>query len=384
MKYYFDHAATTPIYPEALKILHDNYQLNWCNPNSNNRKSKLIKSQIEECRKYFLNYFKANSDDHFLFTSSATESNNTIIQKINLADDSIVLYTSSDHPSVVQPLLYKAKNKKIKLIEYRILKNGLIDEVYFEQLIKNYSDKIKLVIFTEINNQSGVIQNIEKLAILIKEHTNAFIHIDAVQSFTKIKAFNIEYIDSVTISAHKIGGPCGIAGLLIKKKSFSTLLGPLLFGGGQENNLRSGTEAFPLIFSFRKATELAIFNLKEDFHNLNSLISNLKENLKIIIPKATFPFVNHSPYILCFLIPNISSDIILRHLEEFQIIISSTSACSSKIKNKSEVLTALNIPDHLQKNVLRISFSKNTSFESLEYLLKKFQQVWKDLNYLIK
>lgn len=384
MNFYYDHAATTPIYPEALKILQENYQFNWCNPSSNNRKSKLIKNEIEECRKYFLNYFKANLNDNFLFTSSATESNNTIIERINLSENSVVLYTSSDHPSIVQPLFYKAKNKKIQLIEYKVLKNGLIDESQFESLIREYSEKIELVIFSEINNQSGVIQNIETLSKLIKNQTKAFVHVDAVQSFTKIPTLKLDSIDSITISAHKIGGPCGIAGLFIKNKSYSKLNGPLLLGGGQELSLRSGTEAFPLIFSFKKATELNSLNLIESLNSKNFQITELKENLKKIIPKSQFPFENHSPYILTFLIPNISSDILLRHLEEFNIIISSTSACSSKIKSKNETLSALNIPLHLQKNVLRISLSKNTSNEDIDFLIKNFQEIWKELNFLLK
>ena len=175
-----------------------------------------------------------------------------------------------------------------------------------------------MVVLSHVNNQSGVVQPVEDFAQKLKKlNPNVKVHIDATQSFSKIN-FNLsgQGIDYVTISSHKLGGPKGIAGVFIKKGSN---IKPLMYGGGQEKNLRSSTQSYPLLSSFTRAVQEGMDSLESDFQRIKSLGEKIRENLKRNIPGVIFPFLNSeknrvSPYILTFVLPGFE-DIILRHME---------------------------------------------------------------------
>ncbi|RPJ70128.1 MAG: aminotransferase class V-fold PLP-dependent enzyme, partial [Alphaproteobacteria bacterium] len=190
-----------------------------------------------------------------------------------------------------------------------------------------------------------------------------------------------ETVDSVSITAHKIGGPKGIAGLFLKNNH---KVKPLLLGGGQEGGFRSSTQAYPLIIAFAEASKISLAKYEKSLVRISKIKEVAQDSLSKIIPQSRYPFENSSPYILTFIIPGIPSDVLLRHLETRGFYLSSTSACSSKQKGLNPTFSALNIPEKFHKNVIRLSFSHDTSIESLNDLLKAFTDVWNDLKFLTK
>lgn len=374
--YYFDYAASTPLYTEVLATLQQSLINDFANPSSKHLLGHELTEKIEIFRRQFLESLNAASDDHFYFTSSATESNNTVLQGLTLNEGDTIIYSKSDHPSMVEPIEFIAAEKKCVLKEIPLNSDGTINLEEFSILL---DASVKLVALTHVNNQSGVIFDILLLSNLIKVKSKAFIHVDAVQSFGKIAVSLNSAIDSLSFSAHKLGGPKGIAGLFLKKNH---ALRPLLLGGGQEQGFRSGTEAFPLIAAFHQAMKISTANIELEYKITAEFKNKIKEALLTAIPEMLVPFNNTSPYIFSFIIPGISSDILLRHLEMKEVYISSTSACSSKIVGTNPSLSALLIPEHLHKNFLRISFSQMTNEQEVEMLIQEFKKVWSSLKHL--
>ncbi|MBC7537752.1 MAG: aminotransferase class V-fold PLP-dependent enzyme [Bacteriovorax sp.] len=375
---YFDHAATTFIYPEVLDLLNKSFKDDYANPNSQHLFGANLLKKIDAARSYFLEALKANKDDMFVFTSSATESNNTVVRGLDFKEGDVIYYSKADHPSLVEPIEKMAILKKLKLKMIPFNKNGFIN---IEEFKKCLEEDIKLVALTHVNNQSGVINDIGFLSKLVKENTSAHVHIDAAQSFSKITFDVFDNIDSVSITSHKVGGPKGIAGLFLKKNH---KVSPLLMGGGQEGGFRSSTQAYPLIIAFEAASKISFSKCDESILRLCKIREIVEGFLTNLIPQIKFPFENTSPYILTFILPGISSDVILRHLESRSFCLSSTSACSSKIKGFNPTLAALNIPEIFHKNVLRLSFSHDTCIDSVNLLLEAFGEVWNDLKFLTK
>jgi cysteine desulfurase len=249
---------------------------------------------------------------------------------------------------------------------------------YYVTGLGNWTDKLTAFKIGDFNNVAK--DNIYRY-LLKKYSPKAHVHIDAVQAFGKIKTLVSLDINSMTITSHKTGGPKGIAGLYLKKNH---LVKPLLLGGGQQEGFRSSTENYPLIAGFVEASKLSLLRRESRFNEISEYKEKLISQIKLMIPKAQFIFKDTSPYIFSFLLPGISSDIILRHLERKNIYIGSTSACSSRIKGQNPTLDALLIPLNLQKSILRISLGPSTNLEEVEHFIKEFSGTWQEISYLLK
>ncbi|MEA9356198.1 cysteine desulfurase family protein [Bacteriovorax sp. PP10] len=371
---YFDHAASTFLYPEVLDQLQSSLKEDFANPSAQHILGHDLTEKISFYREEFLKTLGAFKNDFFIFTSSATESNNTVIKGITFGERDSILYCRADHPSVTAPV----ESTGVLLKEILLNNDGVINVESFEALLDS---SVKLVILSHVNNQNGVIQDIELLARIVKEKSGAHVHIDAVQSFGKIPFKLSPAIDSISVTSHKIGGPKGVAGLYLKN---GHNVKPLLLGGGQEHGLRSSTESFPLIKAFHQAMKIAI----KEFNFSSQKISGLSEVIKLqllrSIPTIQMPFQVTSPYIVSFILPGISSDIILRHLEMRDVFISSTSACSSKQTGVNPTLSAMHISERFHKNFLRISLGPKTTEEEVKILLKEFVDVWGSVKHMQK
>jgi len=377
---YLDYAASTPIRPGALKVLETSMREDFVNPSSAHKLGKGLQRRIEDCRETFLGFLGAVGNDRLIFNSSATEANNTVIAGIDLKANDTVIMSSADHPSVTGPV-DQLKKKGVRVKELPLQTNGCQDEEGFLQLLDG---SVKLVILTHVNNQSGTIIDVCRLSRQIKTaNPDVHIHVDAAQSFGKIP-FSLKEgnINSLCIASHKIGGPKGIAGLYLHAK---TQLLPLLYGGGQENGLRASTQAAPLIFSFHEAAREAVETIEASMAHVTKLNQLARRHLTGKLEILRFPFSSAvSPYILTFILPGISSDIILRHLEQKGIMISSSSACSSKLKGDNPVFTALHIPLNDHKFVLRASFSHETTEEDIIRFCDTLAAIYDDLKRYIK
>ncbi|MCK5883517.1 MAG: aminotransferase class V-fold PLP-dependent enzyme [Bacteriovoracaceae bacterium] len=373
---YFDHAASTPLNTAGLEVLKKSLEVDFANPSAAHKLGKVLLKRIEAARKTFLELLRATEYD-FIFTSSATESNNTVIKGLELFIEDSVIASTGDHPSLSGPI---ASLKDFSLTELPLLVSGEVDYSALEKLDLS---SITLLAIAHVNNHTGNIQDVERISQIIKSRSpKAHVHVDGVQSFGKIP-FSLKgsAIDSYSISGHKIGASKGISGLYLKK---GIALSSLLCGGGHEGGRRSSTLFAPLIFGF-EATALDVFNKLEDHYDLvEAYYQKVKSSIERELPSIKFPFENVSPYILTFVVPKISSDIVMRHLERDDVFVASSSACSSKVKGFSPVYQALKLPVEEHKNVLRISFSYTQTENELNQFVDKFTQCLSSLKFLIK
>ncbi|MDC0253629.1 aminotransferase class V-fold PLP-dependent enzyme [Bacteriovoracales bacterium] len=378
---YLDNAASQRIRKKALEVLNTGLMMHFANPSASHKVGRKLLKEIEAHRIFFINSIKGLKKYNFIFTSSATESNNMSILGFEFKEGDVVYISKSEHPSLIAPL-QKCEENGLVLKELPLNNSGGVDENKF---FGTLDSKTCFVVLSHINNQSGVIQPINRISQRIKEiNPKIKIHLDATQSFTKVPvSLENSLIDFMTISSHKLGGPKGIAGLFVRT---GIKIFPLLFGGGQEKALRSSTQSYPLISSFRSAAEEGINEIDKSLNSVGKISLKVREYLKKEIPNILFPFhfeENVSPYILTFIIPGISSDIILRHMEQEDIIFSSTSACSSKVKGSNPVFEALGIEDKFHKNVLRVSFSNETTLSEVDSFCEELCKCYKELSYLL-
>lgn len=355
---YLDHAASTPLLPQVYELLCRSLQADFANSSSPHALGKAIHKKIENSRKIFLDLLNTDREGEFVFTSSGTESNNMIINSLASNDADTVICSEAGHPSVT----VTSASQFQKVIPLYLDKAGVVD---IDRLVGSIDETVKLVILLHVNGQSGVIQPIKLICDTIKKkYPHLWVHVDASQSFSKIKIDVSEIqCDSLTLASHKVGGPKGIAGLYVR---YPKKITPILEGGGHELGLRSSTPASSLIEGFALAAKLQCAALVENNSHVESLRQRLVDKLSQALPDIRFPFLERSsPYILMAVLPGISSDILMRHLETQSIFISSTSACSSRVKGDNPVFKALGLAPELHKYVLRISFSAATTEEDM-------------------
>lgn len=377
---YFDHAASSPLCPEALETLQKTMREDFANPSAAHKWGKELNQKTQRIREGILETLKASKDSRLVFTGSASESNNSLIKGLGLKDGDRLLVSLGDHASLVNPSL-SLKEQGIEISELPLNSVG-VPEVSL--ISDELMEKVKLVLISSVNSQSGGLLCVETFA---KEFKSRFpkvhLHVDAVQSYGKFPLdLSQGNIDSASLSAHKMGGPKGVAALFVKK---TLSLEPLLHGGNQEADFRSSTIAYPLIASFYRAIEIAFSSLDENLEKARVLRALLVTGISKIDSKIEFPFDldQCSPYITSLLWNGISSDIVLRALEEKDIAVASTSACSSKIKGENPTMKALGLPVSKHKFVLRISIGKATSEEEVKEFLDIFKEVHSELKMFV-
>jgi cysteine desulfurase len=377
---YFDHAASSPLCPEALAVLHKTMEEDFANPSAAHKWGKELNQKTQRIREDILRRLGACKDSRLIFTGSASESNNSLIKGLGLKSGDKLLVSLGDHASLVNPSL-SLKEQEVEVCELPLNAVGvpmvpLIDD----ELMRG----VKLVLISSVNSQSGGLLKVESFAKELKiRFPEVHLHVDAVQSFAKFPLdLGNGHIDSVSLSAHKMGGPKGVAALWVKK---SLSLDPLLHGGNQESDFRSSTIAYPLIASFHKAIEVAYEEIEENLIKAKELREQLVRGIAEIEPAIEFPFSfdECSPYITSILWNGISSDIVLRALEQKDVAVASTSACSSKIKGENPTMKALGLPTSKHKFVLRLSLGKQTNEKEVNEFLKIFKEVHANLKMFV-
>jgi cysteine desulfurase len=365
---YFDHNSTTPIL-DSIKVYMFELMNTPLNPSSTHQYGRKAKYIIEESRRNILGLLNLNINEYdIVFTSSGTEANNLVL---NNYKDKLIIVSSIEHLSIIKSIeSYK------DTIFLDVLENGIIDLCQLEDILKKIdSPKQTLVSIMYANNETGVIQPIKEIANLCNKYSVKY-HTDAAQAIGKIDLnINELNLDFITISAHKFGGPIGSAALIYKK---NINLIPYIYGGGQEKNLRSGTENVFSIKGMEKALEFIINNLNINIEKMLYLRNLLEEKIMKITPhtKIIGKEVNRLPNTSNIITHGMSSEKQLIELDLNNIAVSTGSACSSGKISKSHVLKAMKISEVDITCSIRISLGINNSEDEII----KFCQIWEEIN----
>ncbi|VTX80399.1 Cysteine desulfurase IscS [Enterococcus hirae] len=372
---YFDNSATTPIFPQSLDAYIKTSQRIIGNPSSLHDLGNQANRLLQQARKQIAELITVTPDEIY-FTSGGTEGDNwvlkgTMIEKREYGNHMII--SGIEHPAVSET----AEQLKSLGVEVSIAPVNNQGFVIVDELKKLIRKDTVLVSIMAVNNEIGSIQPILEISELLKEYPKIHFHVDAVQAIGKVSLSEwlTERVDFATFSAHKFHGPRGIGFIYWKK---GRRLAPLLNGGGQEKNQRSGTENVPAIVAMAKALRIALDRKlqKPDHtkHLKEALINALKAYEKVTIFSEG---EDYAPHILCFSLKGIRGEVLVHALEEKQIFISTTSACSSRKHLASSTLHAMHMPDDLATSAVRISLDESNSMAEVEQFMIIFKQLYK-------
>ena len=366
-KIYFDNNATSIIDKEALHAMFKAASRSF-NPSSLHSSGRKAREMLEQARAKIaksvgIELYNGNYD--VLFVSSGTEANNFVVNNFK-----ILLISAIEHYSIIRPA---EKAKELYFIP--VDQNGKIDTESYVEILKKIDGK-KLVSIMFANNETGVLQDIEKLVKIAHEY-GAIFHCDAVQAFGKID-LDLNQLDSdlITISSHKCGGPTGVAALIYKKK---LSLEPIISGGGQERRLRSGTENIPAIVGFSVIAE----NIKakiESFTRIRALRDLLEEEIFKITNGAMFysKDVPRLPNTSMIKMPQVNNLLQLIKFDLNNIEISVGAACSSGKVEASHVLLAMGVSKEDADCTIRVSLGESSTKEEVERFVKVWSKIYQE------
>ena len=367
-EHYFDWAATTPPDQDILKESLEITMKNWGNPSSVHQIGKNAKSVLEETRANVAKTLGVKTENIY-FTSGGTESDQIpLLSVMTKPSCGTVLISSIEHPAIREQA-YAMKHCGWKIKELPTDKYGIIQP---QTVVDYLTDDTMLVCIMAVNNETGVIQPIYEIADALtqasKNKRRPKFHVDCVQAAGKIQ-LNLSHngIDSAAISSHKICGPRGIGILYLKDK-----LEPFLKGGGQENNIRSGTENVFGAVAISKCLERYYNKDNSEFSKISQDFVNKLSQLKgcTIIPQTRLEKPElFSPFVIQAAFSKIPGNVMLRALDSEGFSISTGSACSSK-KNNRPVLEAMHINNDLRETSVRFSFGPHTTQKAVSELFK--------------
>ena len=370
---YLDNCATTKPYDEVLKTfveVNNNY---YGNPASINKYGKTVDKLLNAARTQVADILGVESDTIY-FTSCATESNNiALLGSVEHKKDfgNRIIVSRIEHPSVLET--FRELEHRGFILDYvNVDENGFIDLEHLKSLL---TKETILVSVMHVNNIFGAIQPIGKIVELLKDYPKIHFHVDGVQGVLKEK-IDLTMIDSYSISAHKFHGLKGVGVLYLKSRRTTH---NITFGGGQENGLRSGTVNVPGAVSLAKALRLTqekVNDVKEKHYEYKKLIVDELSAIEHVIINSPLQndFVDS---IINISLPKIKGEAIINALNERGVMVSTTSACSSKTFHLNEALYARGLSRENIEGSIRVSFSYETKLEEV----KKFIEVFKDEYY---
>lgn len=387
-KIYLDHAATTYVDPEVLKAMLPFFSDEFGNPTAIYADGRSAREAIETARDTVATILNCKYDE-VIFTGSGTESDNLAVfgfvekkvEELKQPKEKLHIITSKiEHHAVLYPF-ERLKKQGYKVTFLEVDKDGLVDPKKFREALTPDT------IFASImyaNNEIGTIEPIEELTKIAHAHKNRFgepvvFHTDACQAagVLNISVKNLG-VDLMTINGSKIYGPKGI-GVLYKKSSVK--IHPQIVGGGQENNMRSGTENVPGIIGLAKALELAQKNKEKENKRLTKLREKLIQGIFKSIPRT---YLNGHPTLRLpnnanILFLDIEGEALLLYLDEKGIEVSTGSACNSKSLAPSHVLLATGLPHAAVHGSIRMTLGKKTTEEDIDYVLKTLPPIVENL-----
>ncbi|MBD5584247.1 MAG: cysteine desulfurase [Clostridia bacterium] len=354
---YLDNAATTKPDEECLKLAEKYLQSQYFNPSALYKGGYSLQVELRESRKNILSLIADEENFELIFTSCGTEADNTAIFGGGRRGN--VITTEGEH-SAVHSAVVELKQRGI---EVRFAKLNPDGSVNVQHLLSLIDDKTSLVSVIHVNNETGAVNDVVSIAKAVKAKNKfTLFHSDGVQAFGKIPFKLTKDIDMYSVSAHKIGGIKG-CGALIKRKSL--IIKPLIYGGGQEKGLRSGTENVFGIKNFEYASLKRYKDIKDNY----SKVQKLQELLWNGLDKDIFTRIsaeNCSPYILCVGVEGLRGETILHEADDKGLIIGTGSACASNDKKRySRTILACGVSESLADGILRLSLSPSNTEEEM-------------------
>lgn len=372
---YFDNSATTKVAPAVLETYSKVSSSIWGNPSSLHALGEQAFGLLEQSRLQIAKLLGVAQDEIY-FTSGGTEGDNWVIKGTAIEKQIYgkhLITSSIEHPAVLNSMAQLEK-LGFEVTYLPVDQHGHVSLTDLEQALR--PDTI-LVSIMAVNNEIGAIQPLEQIAAVLQNYPKIHFHIDAVQGIGKgiQKLIMNERADFVTFSGHKFHAPRGI-GFMYKRRGRK--LAPLMSGGGQEKNLRSGTENLPAIAAMAKALRLLLTDEQEKVARQAKIKQFIYENV-IKYPKVTmFSQLDQTfaPHILCFTIDGVRGETIVHAFEEHQIYLSTTSACSSKKHVISGTLNAMKVPEKIATSAVRVSLDEHNTLEEAQEFVRVFEQLY--------
>lgn len=369
MEIYLDNSATTKAYPEVAELVADIMLHDYGNASSMHQKGVDAEKYLKYSKSVIAGIMKVKEKEIY-FTSGGTESDNWALMGAAFANQRSgkhLITTQIEHPAVLRTM----DHLKELGFEVTYLSVDEYGHISLEELKRAVRPDTILVSIMFVNNEVGAIQPIDEAGEIIKSvNPRTLFHVDAVQGFGKLRLLPKKWkIDMVSVSGHKIHGPKGTGFLYIDEK---VKIKPIIYGGGQQNGYRSGTENIPGVAGLGKASELIYKDLVEDTNRLYELKKKLVDGLlKIDRVKINGPQdETGAPHIVSASIAGIRSEVMLHSLEDKGVYVSAGSACASHKHTVSDTLNAMKLSTDLMDSTIRFSLSVFTTQEEIDYTLK--------------
>ena len=369
---YLDNAATTPISEVALQaFIEQSRQVG--NASSLHTYGRTVRKDVEEAREKLASLIGSHASE-VIFTGSGTEANNLALKgaywhrnKDGVARN-VVVISRFEHHAVLDPARWLEDFEGAEVVEIPVSREGFVNLAALEEVINELHDEIALISIMHSNNEVGTLQPITRVA----ELGNKFdipVHTDAVQSLGKVAlSFKDLGVFAMTLSAHKVGGPIGVGALVLRKGIDIT---PILHGGGQERDIRSGTLNSAGIVAFAAAVQSAMRDLDSNAERVRTLRAKLIAAIKSEVPDATLNGVADGdilPGIANISFPQTESDSLLLLFDAEGIACSTGSACSAGVQEASHVLMAMGLTEKEARSSLRFSVGTSNTDADIEYL----------------
>lgn len=368
---YFDHAATTPPYEDVIQTIAEVMAQHYGNPSSLHKLGEQSEMLLKKARTVCSTVLKVKSSE-IIYTSGATESNNLAVKGVALAYQNRgrhLITTAIEHPSVYEAM------RQLQQLGWEVTyltpdSTGVITTRQVEEALRR--DTV-LVSIMHVNNETGSIQPIQEIGKMLKQkQPTVLFHVDGVQGFGKVPLSLVESgIDLYSLSAHKWRGPKGI-GLLYVRSGIKLM--PLLSGGGQEGQIRSGTENVPLIVGMAKAMRLTTEGQQHRTANLYRLKQQLEQALAKIPDIQLNSDEASAPHIVHFCCEKVKAETLVHLLEQEGFYVSSQSACSSKKSEPSRVLLQMGRTAKQAVSGIRISLDEDHTADDINNLVQSVQK----------
>ncbi len=362
---YLDHNATTPLHPEVLEAMLPYLREQYGNASSRHEYGRAARRAVDEARQQVAAATGAHATE-VVFTSGGSESNNLFLKGAAVSlRPGLLAVSAVEHPCIARPAEQLAR-QGWEVATLAVDGEGRVEQGAYAELLARRPALVSVML---ANNETGVLQDVAALAQAARP-TGAWFHSDAVQVLGKLeldfRALNWAGVHALSVSSHKIGGPKGAAALVLDKR---VELQPLIAGGGQERNLRSGTENVPAIVGFGAACALAARNVKENRRRLADLRQQLEAGLHHQGARIFGAGAERLPNTSYFAFPGVDGETLVGYLDRAGFAVASGAACSSANPEPSRVLMAMGVAPELARGAVRVSLGATSTAAQIEEFL---------------